>query len=170
MITVTFVNQVTLCRAFVLFSPENYPHKSGAIFHINLYVFYIHTEIPNGINKLNHVKWLAIFQDKPFAIPYSRMNHCCRHWNKRMLTIVQNTFYSRCAQWLPLVNERFIINNLVAVFILFFGLGVTNDAAKPNCVLPIGDDGSSYDDPSSGKLIVININETQLSWKQQSCQ
>jgi hypothetical protein len=48
----------------------------------------------------------------------------------------------------------------------FFGLGVTNNAAKSNCVLPIGDDGSSYDDHSSGKLIVININETQLSWKQ----
>ncbi len=52
-ITVTFVNQVMLCHAFVLFSPENYPHKSGAIFHIDLYVFYIHTEIPNGTNKLN---------------------------------------------------------------------------------------------------------------------
>ncbi len=60
-ITVTFVNEVMLCRAFVLFSPENYPHKSGAIFYINLYVFYIHTEIPNGTNKLNHVKRSAIF-------------------------------------------------------------------------------------------------------------
>ncbi len=53
---------------------------------------------------------------------------------------------------------------------IFFGLGVTNDAAKPNCILPIGNDGSSYDDCSSGELIVININETQLSWKQQLCQ
>ena len=52
----------------------------------------------------------------------------------------------------------------------FFGLGVTNDAAKPNCIIPIGDDGSSYEGCSSGKLIVIEINETQLSWKQQSCQ
>jgi hypothetical protein len=59
---------------------------------------------------------------------------------------------------------------LVADFILFFGLGVTNNAANPNSVLPIGDDGSSYDDSSSGKLIVININETKLSWKQQLCQ
>jgi hypothetical protein len=25
----------------------------------------------------------------------------------------------------------------------FFGLGATNNAAKPDCVLPIGDDGSS---------------------------
>ncbi len=118
-ITVTFVNQVTLCRAFVLFSPENYPQKSGAIFHINLYVFYIHTEIPNSTNKLNHVKRLAVFQNEPFAILYGKMNHLCRHWNKHMLTIVQNTFYSRCAQWLPLVNERFVIDNLVAVFIFF---------------------------------------------------
>jgi hypothetical protein len=119
MITVTFVNQVTLCCAFVLFSPENYPHKSGAIFHINLYVFYIHTEIPNGTNKLNHVKWLAVFQNKSFAIPYGRMNHCRRHWNKHMLTNVQNTFYSRRAWWLPLVNERFVINNSVAVLSFF---------------------------------------------------
>jgi hypothetical protein len=55
-----------LCRAFFFVSPENYPHKSGAIFHINLYVFNIHTEIPNGTNKLNHVKLSAVFQNKPF--------------------------------------------------------------------------------------------------------
>ncbi len=96
-ITVTFVNQVMLCRAFVLFSPENYPHKSSAIFHIDLYMFYIHTEIPNGTNKLNHVTRSAVFQNKPFAIPYGRMNPLCHHWNKRMLTIVQNTFYNRRA-------------------------------------------------------------------------
>jgi hypothetical protein len=88
MITVTLVNQATLCRAFSFFSPENYPHKSGAIFHINLYVFNIHTEIPNGANKLNHVKRLVVFQNKPFGIPYGRMNHLCRHWNECMLTIV----------------------------------------------------------------------------------
>ncbi len=39
MITVTFVNQVMLCRTFSFFSPENFPHRSGAIFHIDLYVF-----------------------------------------------------------------------------------------------------------------------------------
>jgi hypothetical protein len=33
-----------------------------------------------------------------------------------------------------------------------------NDAAKPNCILPIGDDGSSNGGRSSGKLIVIKIN------------
>ncbi len=119
-ITVTFVNQVMLCCAFVLFSPESYQHKSGAIFHIDLYVFYIHMEIANGTNELNHVKRSAVFQNKPFAIPHGRINHLCCHWNKRMLTIVKNTFYSRRAQWLPLVNEWFVIDNLVAVFIFFF--------------------------------------------------
>jgi hypothetical protein len=51
-----------------------------------------------------------------------------------------------------------------------FGLGVTNDAAKPDCILPTGDDGSSYEGHSSGKLIVIQINEILQSWKQQLCQ
>jgi hypothetical protein len=37
----------------------------------------------------------------------------------------------------------------------FFGLGVTNDAAKPNCILPTGDDGSLCEGHSSGKFIVI---------------
>ncbi len=80
----------------------------------------IHTEIPNGTNKLSHVKRLAVFQNKPFGIPYGRMNHLCRNWNKHMLTIVQNTFYNRCVWWLPLVNERFVINELVVVSIIFF--------------------------------------------------
>jgi hypothetical protein len=52
----------------------------------------------------------------------------------------------------------------------FFGLGETNDATKPYCILPTGDDGSSNEGCSSSKLIVIQINETLLSWKQQSCQ
>jgi hypothetical protein len=81
-----------LTRTFLLFSPENYPHKSGAIFQINLYVFDIHTEIPNGTHKLHHVKRVAIFQNKPFTIPYSRMNHICRHWNKRVLTLFKTLF------------------------------------------------------------------------------
>jgi hypothetical protein len=33
-----------------------------------------------------------------------------------------------------------------------------NNAAKPNCILPIGDDGSSNGGHSSGKLIFIEIN------------
>jgi hypothetical protein len=55
----------------------------------------IHMEISNGTHKLHHVKRSAVFQNEPFTIPYCRINHLCRHWNKRMLTIVQNTFYSR---------------------------------------------------------------------------
>jgi hypothetical protein len=47
---------------------------------------------------------------------------------------------------------------------------VTNDAAKPNCVDPTGDNGFLYDGCSSGKLIVILINETLLSKKQHLCQ
>jgi hypothetical protein len=162
-ITVTFVKQAMLCRAFSFVSSENYLHKSGAIFHIDLYVFNIPTEIPNGTNKLNHVKWPAVFQNKPFRLPYGRMNHLCCDWNKHMLTIVQNTLCNRRAQWLPLVDKRFVIDELVAIPIKFFGLGVTNDAAKPNCVVPIGDNGSLYEGHSSGKLIIIKINETQLS-------
>ncbi len=75
-----------------------------------------------------------------------------------MLTIIHNTSFNHLAQWLPLVNERFVINELVTISMVFFGLGVMNDAAKPNCILPIGDDGSSNGAHSSGKLIVIKIN------------
>ncbi len=47
---------------------------------------------------------------------------------------------------------------------------MTNNAAKPDCILPTGDNGSLYEGCSSGKLIVIEINETLLSRKQQLCQ
>jgi hypothetical protein len=121
-------------------------------------------EIPNGTNRLNHVKRSAVFhfQSKPFGIPYGRINHLCRDWNKRMLTIVLDGFLlsmkcSSSTNWLP--SPSFI-----------FGLGVTNDAAKPDCTLPTGDDGSLYEGRSSGNLIIIKINETLLSKKQQSCQ
>ncbi len=43
---------------------------------------------------------------------------------------------------------------------VFFGLGVTNKAAKPDCVNLIGDDASMYEDHSSGELMVMIINET----------
>ncbi len=80
-ITVTFVNQATLCSAFFCFPPKYYLHTFCTIFHIDLYVFNIHMEISNGTNKLNYVKRLAVFQNKPFGIPYGRMNHLCHHWN-----------------------------------------------------------------------------------------
>ncbi len=66
-ITVTFVNQPTLFRAFFFFPPENYLHKSRAILHIDFYILSTHTEVFNSTNKLNHVKQLAVFQNKPFA-------------------------------------------------------------------------------------------------------
>ncbi len=68
-ITVAFVKQPTLFNAFLFFPPKYYPHKSCTIFHINLYVLNIHMEIPNGTNKLNHVKWSAVFQNEPLGIP-----------------------------------------------------------------------------------------------------
>jgi hypothetical protein len=40
----------------------------------------------------------------------------------------------------------------------FFGLGVMNDAAESNCILPIGDDGSLNGGCSSSELIIIEIN------------
>jgi hypothetical protein len=75
-----------------------------------------------------------------------------------MLTIIQNTPFNRLARWLPLINERFVINKLVTISMVFFGLGVVNDAAKPNCILPIGDDGSLNGGRPSGKLVIIKIN------------
>ncbi len=78
-----------------------------------------------------------------------------------MLTFVEFTFFNRCVQRLFLVDERFVINELVAIFIDFFGLGVTNNAAKPDWVLPIGDNGSLNGRCSSGNLIV-KINEAQI--------
>ncbi len=130
----------------------------------------IFTEIPNCANKLYHVKGLPVLQNKPFQIPFGRMNHLCCDWNKHVLTIVRNTLCNRRAWWLPFVDKRIVIVKLVAVSIIFFGLGVTNNAAKPDCIDPTGDNGSLYEGCSSGKLIVIKINETQLSWMQQLCQ
>jgi hypothetical protein len=56
------------------------------------------------------------------------------------------------------VNERFVINKLVTISMVFFRLGVMNNAAKPDCILPIGDNGSSNGGRSSSELIVIKIN------------
>ncbi len=87
-ITVTFVNQVTLGHTFFVFPQKNYRQKSGAIFQVDLYVFVMHTEIPNGTHKLHHVKQSAVFQDEPFTILYGEMNHFHPHWNKGMFTIM----------------------------------------------------------------------------------
>jgi hypothetical protein len=166
-ITVTFVKQAMLCCAFSFVSPENYPHKSGAIFHIDLHVFNIPTEISNSTNELNHVKRLPIFQNKSFQIPYRRMNHfaitgisvCSPLFKTPFATIVLNGFLS--------LIKGLSSKNRLPFPSFFWGLGVTNNAAKPNCIVPTGDNGSSYEGNSSVELIVIKTNETQLSWKQQ---
>jgi hypothetical protein len=92
MITVTFMNQPVLCRAFFFFPPKYYLHKSCAIFHINMYIPNIYTQFCNGTNELNHMMLLAVFQNKPSAFPDSRKNHPCRYWNKRMLTLFKTPF------------------------------------------------------------------------------
>jgi hypothetical protein len=91
-ITITFVNQPMLCCALFFFPLEMYPQKSGAIFHIDVYIVGIYTEAPKGINKLYHVKQLAVFQNKPFALQDSRINHHHHYWNKCMLIFVQINF------------------------------------------------------------------------------
>jgi hypothetical protein len=85
---ITFVNQLMLCLAFIFFRPKNYLHKSRFIFHINHYILNIHTEVPKSTNKLYHMKWLTVFQNKPFAFQDTGMNHLCHYWDKHMLTIV----------------------------------------------------------------------------------
>ncbi len=45
---------------------------------------------------------------------------------------------------------------------------MTNDAAKPDCILPMGDDGSLNEGCSSGEIMGIKINETLLSTQQSS--
>jgi hypothetical protein len=97
MITITFVNQPTLCRAFFFFPLENYPHKSGTFFHIDFYILSIHTEVPDSTNKLNQVMQSAVFQNKPLAFPDSRMNHLCHYQDKGVLTIVEISFCNRSA-------------------------------------------------------------------------
>ncbi len=44
---------------------------------------------------------------------------------------------------------------------VLFGLGVMNDAAEFNCILPIGDDGSLNGGCSFGELIIIEFSEYQ---------
>ncbi len=64
----------------------------------------------------NYLHVVSIFQQ--FHV--GGMNHCHRHCNKRMLTIMKITFHSRHAWWLPLVDKWFVIDDLVAISIRFF--------------------------------------------------
>ncbi len=64
------------------------------------------------------------------------------------------------------VSTKNLIGLLYYDPLAFFGLGVTKDAAKPDCILPMGDNVSSNEGCSSIGLIVIKINEILLSTKQ----
>ncbi len=120
-ITVTFVNQPTLCHALFSFL-QRITHTSPVPSSTSICTYFIYTEVPNSTNKLNHVKRSAVFQNKPVALPDSRINHLCHYWNKHMLTIVQITFHNRCAWWLPLVDEKFVINESFAISIVVVDL------------------------------------------------
>jgi hypothetical protein len=66
---------------------------------------------------------------------------------KHLLRVGRRNFFSqlcRCVSFLAMAFPSF-----------FFGLGVTNNAAKPDCTIPTGDNGSLYVGPSSDELIVI---------------
>jgi hypothetical protein len=75
-----------------------------------------------------------------------------------MLTIIQNTSFNRLARWLLSSMKGLSSTNWSPYPWFLFGLGVMNNAAKPNCILPIGDGGSLNGGHSSGELIVIQIN------------
>ncbi len=54
-----------------------------------------------------------------------------------------------------LLMKGLSLTNRLPFLSFYFGLGVTNDAAKPDCDVPTGDNGYLYEGCSSGKLIVI---------------
>ncbi len=188
-ITVTFMNQAMLCHAFFFFPPKYYSHKSCTIFHIDLYVFNIHTKTPNVTNKLYHVKRSASFKmnlleshtAEWIIFAMTEKSVCLPLFKTPFTTVVLNGF---------LLSMKGLSSTNQSPFPSFFWLGGTNNAAKPNCVIPTEDDGSSNDSRSFGKLICYlnqgntalkeaaivskmqtqEINEKLLSRKQQSCQ
>ncbi len=143
-ITVTFVNQATLCHAFFFFSPENYPHKSGAIFHIetaptSLTMWSGRLSFKTNLSESHLAEWII------FAL----------------------TEISVCS---PLFKTPFTTIVLDGFLLSMKGSSLTTWSPFQSCIVPTGDDGSLYDSHSSGKLIVIKISETQLLWKHQSSQ
>jgi hypothetical protein len=64
---------------------------------------------------------------------------------------------------LPLMNRLLFPS-------FFFWSWCNKQCWQARLIVPTGDDGSLYEGCSSGELIVIKINEIQLSRKQQSCQ
>ncbi len=117
MITVTFVNQPTLCHAFFFFSPENHPHKFGAIFHIDLYIVSMYTKVPNGTNKLNHVKQSAIVQN-------NLLHSQTAEWI--IFTVTEITVCS------PLFNTPFATVMLDGFLLLMKGSSLTNWLPSPS--------------------------------------
>jgi hypothetical protein len=84
---------------------------------------------------------------------------------KHMLTIVQTPFATVVLDGFLSSMEGSSSRNRSPSLSFFSGLVVTNNAAKPDCIIPTGDNYSLYEGPSSGKLIFIKINETLLSKK-----
>ncbi len=144
-ITLTFVNQAMLCCASFFFSPENYPHKSGAIFHIDLNVliftwkflmaptsFTVWSGWPSfktNLLEFHTAEWII------FAV--TGISVCSPLSKTPFTTVVLDGFLSSMkvsssTNWSPFPS-------------FFFWLGVTNNAAKPNCVVWTGDDGSLND-------------------------
>ncbi len=74
------------------------------------------------------------------------LDHCSKHLLQPLCSMASSPWWSMkglsSAAWSPFPS-------------IFFGLGVTIEAAKPNCVLPMGEDGSLYKNRSSSKLIVM---------------
>jgi hypothetical protein len=91
-ITLTFVNQCLRCCAFILFTLDNYPHKSHVVFHIDYNILHNIMVVPYSTNKLYHVKRMAISQHKPLTCIDCRINHLCSYRDKHVLTIVYVPF------------------------------------------------------------------------------
>ncbi len=125
----------------------------------------IHIEVPDSTNKLKHMKRSAVFQTSLL------------HLETVELIIFTVTGISLCSPWFKLLFLTVVLDGFLLLMkgssltnglpypLPFFGLGVTNNADKPDWVLPIGDNGSNGL-CSSGELIV-EINEAQFSSKLQ---
>ncbi len=97
------------------------------------------------------------------------MNHLHCYWDKCSSPLLKLLFSTVVLNGFLSLMKGSSLLNPSSPLLPFFGLGVTNDATKPNCVLLIGDDGSSNGCRSSSMLI-IEINEAQLKSKLKLCQ
>ncbi len=168
-ITVTFVNQATLCRAFFFSSPEKYRTSlvpSSTLICTCLIFTWEFLTAPPSLTMWS--SWLSFkmnpsefYMAKWIIFAVTGISVCSPLFKTPFTTVVLDGFL--------LLMKGLSLRNWLP-FPSFFWLGVTNDAAKPDCIVPIGDDGSLNKGCSSGEPIIIKINETQLSWKQQSSQ